>query len=50
MRNEDDLPEPELGDDGVKIPDLIVGGVRVAGRLIRTAPPEKIKSRRGRER
>jgi hypothetical protein len=36
MRDEDDLSEPELGDDGVKVTDLIVGGVRVAGRLIRT--------------
>jgi hypothetical protein len=25
VRDEDDLPEPELGDDVVKIPDLIVG-------------------------
>src|SRR5215475_11194907 len=30
--------------DGVEVTDLIVGGVWVAGRLIRTAPPEKIKS------
>jgi hypothetical protein len=44
VRNEDDLPEPELGDDGVEVTDLIVGGVRVAGRLIRTAPTEKINS------
>jgi len=43
VRDEDDLPEPQLGDDGVEVTDLIVGGVRVAGRLIRTAPPEKIK-------
>jgi len=43
VRNEDDLPEPQLGDDGVEVTDLIVGGVGVAGRLIRTAPPEKIK-------
>ena len=43
MRDEDDLPEPQLGDDGVEVTDLIVGGVRVAGRLIRTAPSEKIK-------
>jgi len=50
VRDEDGLPEPELGDDSVEVTDLIVGGVRVAGRLIRTAPPEKIKSRRGRER
>jgi hypothetical protein len=43
VRDEDDLPEPELGYDGVKVADLIVGGVRVAGRLIRASPPEKIK-------
>src|SRR6516225_7836146 len=43
VRDEDDLPEPQLGDDGVEVTDLIVGGVRVAGRLIRPAPPEKIK-------
>src|SRR5215475_12957487 len=29
--------------DGVEVTDLIVGGVWVAGRLIRTAPPEEIK-------
>jgi hypothetical protein len=34
---------PQLGDDGVEVTNLIVGGVRVAGRLIRAAPPEKIK-------
>src|SRR6476661_4010147 len=44
MRDEDDLPEPQLGDHGVEVTDLIVGGVRVAGRLIRAAPSEKIKS------
>src|SRR5262249_18364897 len=30
-------------DDGIQVTDLIVGGIRVASRLIRTAPPEKIK-------
>jgi hypothetical protein len=43
VRHEDDLAEPQLGDDGVEVPDLIVGGVRVAGWLIRTAPSEEIK-------
>ena len=43
VRHEDDLAEPQLGDDGVEVTDLIVGGVRVAGWLIRTAPPEEIK-------
>src|SRR6516225_9896326 len=43
MGDKDDLPEPQLGDDGVEVTDLIVGGVRVAGRLVGTAPPEGIK-------
>src|SRR5262249_19845340 len=41
--DESDLPEPQLGDDGVQVTDLIGGGIRIAGRLIRTAPPKKIK-------
>jgi hypothetical protein len=32
-----------LGDDGVQVADLVVGGIRVAGWLIRFAPPEKVK-------
>jgi hypothetical protein len=43
VRDEDDLPEPQLGDDGVEVTNLIVGGIWITGRLIRTAPPEKIK-------
>ena len=43
MRDEDGLPEPQLSDDGIEVTDLIVGSVRIAGRLVRTAPPEKIK-------
>jgi hypothetical protein len=43
VRDEDDRPELQLGDDGVEVADLVVGGVRVAGRLIRIAPPQKIK-------
>jgi hypothetical protein len=43
VRDEEDSPEPEWGDDGVEVTDLIVGGVRIARRLIRTAPAEEIK-------
>jgi hypothetical protein len=43
VRDEDDRPELQLFDDGVDVADLIVGGVRVAGRFIRIAPAEKIK-------
>ena len=43
VRDEDDRPELQLCDDGVEVADLIVRGVRVAGRFIRIAPPEKIK-------
>jgi hypothetical protein len=43
VRDENDLHEFQLGDDRVEVTDLIIGRVRVAGRLIRTAPPEKIK-------
>jgi hypothetical protein len=43
VRDENDRPELQLCEDGVEVADLIVGGVRVGGRLIRTAPPEKIK-------
>ena len=32
-----------MGDDGIQVPDLIGGGIRIACRLIRTTPPEKIK-------
>jgi hypothetical protein len=42
VRNEDDRPELQFCDDGVEVADLIVGGVRVAGRFIRIAPPKKI--------
>jgi hypothetical protein len=43
VRDEGDLPEPQLVDDGIQVTDLIGSGIRVASRLIRTAPPEKIK-------
>ena len=43
VRDEGDLPEPQLRDDGIQVTDLIGGGIRIAGRLIRTAPPKKIK-------
>jgi hypothetical protein len=43
MRDGDDLLKPQLGDDGIEVTDLIRGGIRIAGRLIRTPPPEKIK-------
>ena len=52
MGDEDDLPEPQLGDDGVKVTDLIVGRVRVAGRLSELPHPRKSNNttRRGGER
>src|SRR5262245_28232992 len=43
VRDEEDLLEPQLGDDRIQVTDLIVGGVRIAGWLVRTAPPEKIE-------
>jgi hypothetical protein len=39
VRDEGDLLKPQLGDDRIQVTDLIGGGIRV----IRTAPPEKIK-------
>src|SRR5262249_4245638 len=42
-RDERDWPEPQLSDDGVPVTDLVGGGIRIAGRLIRTAPPEKVE-------
>jgi hypothetical protein len=32
VRDEDDGPKSQVGDDGVEVADLIVGGVRIAGR------------------
>jgi hypothetical protein len=43
VRDEDDLLEPQLGDDGIQVTDLVGSGIRIAGWFIRTAPPEKIK-------
>src|SRR4029450_2726127 len=43
VRDKGDWPQPQLGDDGVQVPDLVVGGIRVGGWLIRFAPPEKVK-------
>ena len=52
VRDEDDWPELQLCDDGVEVADLIVRGVRVAGRVIRIALPRKSNAttRRGGER
>ena len=44
MRDEEDLLKPQLGDNGIQVTDLNPGGgIRIAGWLIRTAPPKKIK-------
>src|SRR5262245_47670459 len=43
MRHQDDLSELQLLDHGVQVSLLILSGVRVARRLIRRPPPEKIK-------
>src|SRR5512135_2415079 len=43
VRDEEDLLKPQLDDDGIQVTDLIGGGIRIAGWLIRTAPPKKIK-------
>jgi hypothetical protein len=37
------LLKPQLVDNGIQVTDLIGGGIRIAGWLIRTAPPKKIK-------
>ena len=43
MRDEDDLLEPQLGDDGIEVADLIGCGVGVSGGFVRCSPPEKIE-------
>jgi hypothetical protein len=43
VRDEEDLLKPQLGDDGIQVADLISSGIRIAGWLIRIAPPKKIK-------
>jgi hypothetical protein len=43
VRDEEDWLQPQLSDDGIQVTDLIGGGIRIAGWLIRTAPPEEIK-------
>ena len=43
VRHEEDLLKPQLGDDGIHVTDLIGGSIGIAGWLIRTAPPKKIK-------
>ena len=42
VRDEEDLLKPQLSDDGIQVTDLIGGGIRIAGWLIRTAPPEVV--------
>jgi hypothetical protein len=41
VRDKGDWPQPQLGDDGVHVADLVVGGIRVASWLIRFAPPTR---------
>ena len=44
VHDEEDLPKPQLGDDGIHVTDLIGGGIRIAGWLIRTVCwPDSIK-------
>jgi len=43
MRHKYNSPEPQSLDHGVQISLLILSGVRIARRLIRRPPPEKIK-------
>src|SRR5262245_37647465 len=43
MRHKDNLSELQLLDHGVQVSLLIFCGVRIAKRLIRRPPPEKIK-------
>jgi hypothetical protein len=50
VRDEDDLPEPQLGNDGVEVTNLIVGGVTPptslmnSRRFIRITSPQARKS------
>lgn len=43
MCYEDNLSKPQLLDHGVQVHLLILSGVRIAERLIRRSPSEKIK-------
>src|SRR6516164_11671923 len=43
MRDKEHLLKLQLGDDGIQLTDLIGGGIRIAGWLIRIAPAKKIK-------
>jgi hypothetical protein len=43
MCDEEDVLKPQLGDDDIQVADLIGGGIRITGWLIRAAPPKKIK-------
>jgi hypothetical protein len=43
VRDEDYLPKPQLGDDGIQVTGLTGSGIRITGGFIRSTPPKKIK-------